>query len=60
MLIKSKECFRKEMEKFHLSKPRLSINFEDNFSDELRDKWRKMDMAILEVIWQITKENNLI
>ena len=58
-LITTKTDFQYAMSKFHLSKPYLHINFQDNFSDNLKEKWQKMDKAILEVIWQISKENDI-
>ncbi len=58
-MIKTKEEFRIAMQKYHLDKPILHINFQDNFSDELLSKWNNLDKALLEVIWQIPKEINI-
>ncbi|HEA70631.1 hypothetical protein LCGC14_0791840 [marine sediment metagenome] len=54
-LIKDMREFSVSLSKFHLKKPNLSIYFEDNFDDELKELWEKMDKAILEVIWKVNK-----
>ena len=54
-MIKNYQDFAKQLQKFHLDKPKLSIHFEANLPDSLNKKWRKMDEAILKVIWQVNR-----
>ena len=54
-IMKTGSEFRRAMSKYHIDKPTLDIHFEDNFSDSLKEKWRAMDKAILEVIWEANK-----
>lgn len=59
-LIKDYERFANEMSEFHVSGPKVSIYFEDNFDDELRKLWKEMDDAILKVIWNINKKRGTL
>jgi hypothetical protein len=55
MLIKNIQEFKMAMQKYHLDKPKLSLNFDDSLSDEIKELWRDMDKAILKLIWEINK-----
>lgn len=55
-MIKNIDDFCKAMQKYHLDKPKLSLDFEDDLDDEIKELWQKMDKAILQVIWKINKE----
>lgn len=59
MLIKDYGEFAKELQKFHLSKPKLSLDFEDCFDDELKELLRDMDKAILKIIWKVNPLSKL-
>lgn len=55
-MIKSIDDFSKAMQKYHLDKPKLSLDLDDSLDDEIKELWQKMDKAILELIWKINKK----
>ena len=52
-MIKNIKEFAIALQHYHLDKPKLSIYFEDDMDDGIKELWQKMDKAILELIYKV-------